>query len=256
MHAILTREQPTPEALEAGMLARELAAAYREKVGRCKHELGLSTEEAVAKADEPSPVSHLLRISLLPPEEVTWADCEELNRSSPEKALALWEEVKQAALEELGSGHRAGGTLLDRDPRAFELARFLAVRTELTEGWRPQNGVERLLLDQMAVAHSAVLDWMQKLAQQADDQGAEQAASMVDRFNKMFLRLLRGLCDLRKVPMAVVVQNVGPVNVGPQVNLNGTGTNGVGSTARRGGRRRRSHQAPVTKSRWESIATR
>jgi hypothetical protein len=76
----------------------------------------------------------------------------------------------------------------------------------------------------------------------------------VDRFNKMFLRLLRGLCDLRKVPTSLVVQNVGPVNVGPQVNLNGTGTNGVGSTARRGGgRRRRSHRDLVTKGRWESI---
>ena len=220
MRAVATRDKAISEALEVGMLARELAAAYRERVSRYKHELGVSPQEAVAKADEPSPVGHLLRISLLPPEEVTWADCEELNRSSPDKALALWEQIKQAALEELRSGHRAGGTLLDRDPRAFELARFLAIRTELTEGWQPQNSVERLLLDQMAVAHSAMLDWMQKLAQQVENQGAEQAAAMVDRFNKMFLRTLRALCNLQKIPLAVIVQNAGQVNVGgQQVNM-------------------------------------
>jgi hypothetical protein len=39
---------------------------------------------------------------------------------------------------------------------------------------------------------------------------------MVDRFNKMFLRTLRALCNLRKVPLAVVVQNAGQVNVGGQ----------------------------------------
>jgi hypothetical protein len=45
----------------------------------------------------------------------------------------------------------------------------------------------------------------------------ELAAGMVDRFHRMFLRTLRTLCNLRKVPLAVVVQNHGgQVNVGNQ----------------------------------------
>ena len=49
---------------------------------------------------------------------------------------------------------------------------------------------------------------------------AEQTRAMVDRFNRMFLRTLRTLCNLRKVPLAVVVQNAGQVNVGgQQVNM-------------------------------------
>jgi hypothetical protein len=43
---------------------------------------------------------------------------------------------------------------------------------------------------------------------------------MADRFNGIFLRTLRALCSLRKVPLAVVVQNAGQVNVGgQQVNV-------------------------------------
>ena len=43
-------------------------------------------------------------------------------------------------------------SLLGRHSRPFELARFLAIRVELTEGWQPRNGVERQLIDQMAQA--------------------------------------------------------------------------------------------------------
>jgi hypothetical protein len=42
---------------------------------------------------------------------------------------------------------------------------------------------------------------------------------MVDRFHRMFLRTLRALCNLRKVPLAVFVQSAGQVNVGQQVNV-------------------------------------
>ena len=43
---------------------------------------------------------------------------------------------------------------------------------------------------------------------------------MVDRFNRIFLRTLRALRDLRKHSPALIVQNAGQVNVGDkQVNV-------------------------------------
>ncbi len=43
---------------------------------------------------------------------------------------------------------------------------------------------------------------------------------MVERFHGVFLRSLRALTELRRRPLAVVVQNAGQVNVGgQQVNL-------------------------------------
>jgi hypothetical protein len=48
----------------------------------------------------------------------------------------------------------------------------------------------------------------------------EQAAGMVDRFNRIFLRTLRALCDLRRHSPQVIVQNAGQVNVADkQINL-------------------------------------
>jgi hypothetical protein len=53
-------------------------------------------------------------------------------------------------------------------------------------------------------------------------QAVEQAGAMVDRFNRIFLRTLRALRDLRRCPPPVVVQNAGQVNVGQQqVNVTG-----------------------------------
>jgi hypothetical protein len=48
----------------------------------------------------------------------------------------------------------------------------------------------------------------------------ERAAAMADRFNRIFLRTLRALRDLRRYATPVVVQNAGQVNVaGQQVNI-------------------------------------
>ncbi len=39
---------------------------------------------------------------------------------------------------------------------------------------------------------------------------------MVDRFNRLFLRTLRALRDLRRYAPAVTIQNAGQVNIGAQ----------------------------------------
>ena len=45
---------------------------------------------------------------------------------------------------------------------------------------------------------------------------------MGDRFNRLFLRTLRALRDLRRYAPSVTVQNVGQVNIGQQqVNVAG-----------------------------------
>jgi hypothetical protein len=227
MNEVAVQPEAHPETREARSLARELAGAYRDRVNRHKHELGLSTQEAVAKAEEPCSLSRTWRIQDGAPEELTWADLEDLVGQTGERALDRWEEVKQAALEALQSGHWAAAVLEGYDSRPWRRAQFLAIRAELTEGWQPRNGVERQLIDQMAQAQVAMFWWQERLfvrAAGAADEAGEPAAAMMDRFHRMFQRTLRMLCTLRKVPMAVIVQNAGQVNVGgQQVNLNGAG---------------------------------
>src|SRR5262249_23389944 len=108
---LATQANTLPAASEVGTLARELAAAYRDRVHRHKHEPGLSKEEAAAKAEAPSSLDQQFRVQDCPPEQVTWDDLEGLARGSPGRMLERWEEVKAAAREELQSGHRAGGVL-------------------------------------------------------------------------------------------------------------------------------------------------
>jgi hypothetical protein len=160
MNAVAVKQPSPPRVPEVQPLARNLAGAYRDRVNCIKHELGLSTEEAAAKAGEPCSLGSVFTILDRPPEEVTWEDLEHLTGHSPQRTLDRWEEVQEAAREELRSGRRAGGVLLGRHHRPFELARFLVIREELAEGWQPRNGVERQLVDQMAQAQAMVNFWL------------------------------------------------------------------------------------------------
>jgi hypothetical protein len=49
-----------------------------------------------------------------------------------------------------------------------------------------------------------------------ESQAIEEAMGMVERFQKIFTRTLRALCDLRRRPLAVVVQGAGQVNIAEQ----------------------------------------
>jgi hypothetical protein len=59
----------------------------------------------------------------------------------------------------------------------------------------------------------------------------ERSANMLDRFNRMFLRTLRALRDLRRYNAPVIVQNAAQVNVGAQqVNVAQPDTKPCGDT--------------------------
>ena len=59
------------------------------------------------------------------------------------------------------------------------------------------------------------------------DAEANQAADMADRFNRLFLRTLRHLRDLRRYNLPVMINNPQQVNIaadgGQQVNVNAKG---------------------------------
>jgi hypothetical protein len=88
-------------------------------------------------------------------------------------------------------------------------------------------------------AQAGYLDWLQRLTErtalasiggerlareeakwqaprQSDADAIEQAAEMMDRFNRIFLRTLRALRNLRRYAGPVIVKNAGQVNVGGQ----------------------------------------
>jgi hypothetical protein len=211
---------------------RDLVAAYE------KH-FHLTRTEAIERAggdDEQ-------RILERPPSEMSWIDLHLLGQKNPELALARWSEQKIAALDNLRSGHRAAQAVESMNHNAWQRACFLALRHDLVEEWQPRNGIERQLLDTMAQAQASYLHWLRVLTDRSsldcamnertqrengkwmpprleDAEAMDQAAAMVDRFNRIFLRTLRALRDLRRFANTVIVQNGGQVNVAQQQQVN------------------------------------
>jgi hypothetical protein len=208
---------------------RALAAAFRQRVSRYKHELGLSTQEAVAKAEERCTLARLWEVQGCAPEDLTWDDLQETVGPTGERAADRWEEVQQAAREAVQGGHWAASAVEGRRARPWQRALFLAVREELARGWGPLCGVERQLVDHMAQAQAAMYFFQELLFARLDHLPdlAEQAAAMADRFSRMFARTLRALQNLRRHAPPVVVRNAGQVNVGhQQLNVSTGGARG------------------------------
>jgi hypothetical protein len=118
------------------------------------------------------------------------------------------------------------------------------VRAELVESLRPRHAAELLLIDQMAVSQVQLWNWQATLAAYAevavpggqgnprrrdapgpprvsDAAALEQAAAMVERFQRLFHRALAALQAQRR-QTSVVVRRAGQVNVGhQQINVSG-----------------------------------
>jgi hypothetical protein len=110
------------------------------------------------------------------------------------------------------------------------------LRAELADCLQPTTGIERQLIDTMAQAQTAHLHWLELSMLRAsrqcvsdkelreegrwqaprvtDAEAVDQAAMMVDRFNKIFLRTLRAFRDLRRYSPSIVINNAKQVNVG------------------------------------------
>jgi hypothetical protein len=239
MNALVTT--PT-EPSEDSVLAGKLVGAFGQMVRLHEKHFGLSPEEAVRRAAGP-PGDGGERALNGPPDQVSWFDLHLVAQTDPDRAAARWEEIKQAALDELRTGYRAAVGVETINDGAWQRAQFLALREELAADWQPRNGIERQLLDTMAQAQAAYLSWLHILAartnleswstkrrqeeegkwappRQSDADALEQAAAMMDRYNRVFLRTLRALSDLRRHSNPVIVQNGGQMHVAQnQVNV-------------------------------------
>ncbi len=141
----------------------ELAASQRELVTTIARQIdyyvagyGLSPTEAAAKARD-------LGLNVpedRPPDQVSWFDLSTLMEADPERGQAVWGTVKAAAQEELVRGIRSTRSVEAQiEGRPFERAQVLAIASALRTALAPRDGLEELLIHQMACAYELHLRW-------------------------------------------------------------------------------------------------
>jgi hypothetical protein len=225
---------------EARELARATAAAFAELVRSYREYEKLSALDAVHRAGQDSAPA-LDHARQCPPDQVDWHHLDTIARHDPAAAQRRWEEVKDAARGELRTGWRAIRALEVGFSTCWSRAQYLAVRAELIDSFRPRHAAELLLIDQMVGYQLQLWAWQTTLAayasvadlgrpgrrpdvrheppRQTDAAAMEQAAAMVERFQRLFLKALAALQSLRR-QAPVVVHRAGQVNLAhQQVNV-------------------------------------
>jgi len=139
--------------------------------------------------------------------------------------------------------------------KPFERAQFAFIRHAFIQEWQPRGDIEASLVDMLAQCYVGWQYWLsltfsiannqdtvieqkarnKKSERRSYDEGVwqpprltaseylERAYQMADRFNRMFLRTLRQMRDLRRYQVPVTINNPQQVNIaaegGQQINV-------------------------------------
>lgn len=215
-----------------------------------------------ACADDEEAKQLLDTLMRLPKESLNFVDLMKLQVQAPRVGERFWERTKIEAEDEFLSGHLAANICFPVGymKELWNIARFLGVRESFIREWDPQGGIEISLIDMLTQAyfqwqywleqtvkrsetrerlpHHEYEQWMARQGREArangyDDgywtrptiseaQALEQAVQMADRWNRIYMRTLRQLRDLRRYS-PVTINNASQVNIaadsGQQVNV-------------------------------------
>ena len=166
-----------------------------------------------------------------------------------EKASIVVKVMYDGAEEILAAGLSAAQAVRLRKP--YERMELLAIRNGFIDEWQPRGGVEMRMVDMLTQYYMAWPFWLLRSFDAANnldfaeeqmkwtktpyDRGEwrpprvtaveylERANQMANRYQRMFLRTLRQMRDLRRYSQPVIVNNARQVNVarngGQQVNV-------------------------------------
>lgn len=184
-------------------------------------------------------------------EEISYNDLYELYFRAPRVGERLWERIKAEARSEFESGHLASGAIYPvnymRNP--WRVGLYLGVRESFIAEWQPRGGIELSLIDMMAQAFLQWQYWMEQTVKRSkteprrehydyenwkrgqsklkdtkswedgywfppyvhEQKAIEHAVQMADRSNRIYMRSLRQLRDLRRYS-SVTIGRVSQLN--------------------------------------------
>lgn len=245
--------------LDQGAVLREMMQARHLMIQFYKSERGgwHTSEEAVKLVDRidcgEDLEKHLQRVLSDSVDNLSWCELERIYNKLPGFVGTVWQLIKDEARKELESGHRAAAVFESAEWQhsPWKRAQFLAIRESFVEGWKPKDGIEMAMIDSMAISQCKYLHWSEianqretietdrrKLDEErrtaeytrgywmpprlGEAEAIEHAIRMADSYNRLFLRTLRQLRDLRRYSVPVTINNPQQVNIaadgGQQVN--------------------------------------
>ena len=245
--------------LDQGSILRELQQARKMMLRFYMGDNGgnHSAEDAVklvrGPGDEEGIERDLRRVFSESVDQVSWYELERIYNHFPTITRKVWQLVLTEASKELESGNRMAATLetTDWQREAWKRAQFLAIRNGFVTDWKPNGAIERALIDMMAQEFSEYLYWSEQVHHRSttdmkilysreeerrieeaegnwvpprvsEKDAIEHAMQMMDRYNRLFVRTLRQLRDLRRYSTPVTINNPAQVNFaadgGQQVN--------------------------------------
>ncbi len=213
----------------------------------------VNLEEAKAEFD---------KLMGLPLESLHFVDLMKLQSTAPRVAEQFWEMAKFEGRMEFLSGHLGANISFPVDymKELWNVARYQGVRDSFIAEWNPEGGIEIALIDMLTQSyfqwqywieqtvkrsktrereeHPEYLRWKARNAPESqqneyddgywirptvsEQQALDNAVQMTDRWNRIFMRTLRQLRDLRRYA-PVTINNPSQVNIaadgGQQVNL-------------------------------------
>lgn len=213
--------------------------------------------------DKEEAKQELDKLRSYPLDIINFADMLSLMTIAPRMAEDFWREMKVEALMEFESGHLASKALMPVHymRSAWNAASYLGIRASLTDEWQPRGGIELSLIDMMAQAFLQYQHWVEESVKRSQTRerevhpdyekwqrwqkpkekaegfldgywyrpfvsehtAIEHAAQMADRWNRIYMRTLRNLRDLRRYSVPVTINNPQQVNIaadgGQQVNV-------------------------------------
>lgn len=196
----------------------------------------------------------------LPVENLNFVDLLELHSFAPRVAERFWEKVKREGRKEFESGHLAANITFPVGymKQLWNIARYIGVRESFIDDWNPKGGIEVALIDMLAQSYFQWQYWLEQTVRRSETRpkeehpeyqewqrqrkkfnegswmdgywmpptlsekaATEHAVQMADRFNRIFMRTLRQLRDLRRYS-PVTINNPNQVNIatdgGQQIN--------------------------------------
>lgn len=190
-----------------------------------------------------------------------FVDLAEMWPVAPRIAEGIWEKLKAEAGDKFESGHLATEAVCPKHymRTAWSVASYLGLRESFIAEWEPRGGIELSLIDILTQAFLQYQYWMKQsvvrtqtearheaegytawkqgkrqeyeahgwlpgywdIPYVSEQQAIEHAAIMADRWNRIYMRTLRNLRDLRRY--SVTINNPQQVNIasdgGQQLNV-------------------------------------